>query len=956
MLVPVYRCLLMVLMFLCVISPREMLMAGDMVFVPAGKFVFGEKKREPENLCKRDFHIAKRAAETGAFYIDRLEVTNAQYGVFVRATGHRAPRHWDGPEPPAGILSAPVTFVNCDDAGAYARWAGKRLPTEQEWEKAARSTDGRKFPWGNDKPTTRRAVFFRLWGEAPQPVGQCPDGASPYGCLDMAGNVCEWTSTSVKGTDERIVRGGDWANVPENLRTSRRTAALFDIRSGDLGFRCAADRLPEGATLWQPGSASTAAANSPPPDPHDQLQRPPRGVHPRLFFGPDDLPRIRKRITNSTAAKNSWSLLQNAYRKAWARDGAAKLYCETVLDRKRTGKTGAKLKQPPNMDTFSFTAFYHLIKEDEVSAKRTRRAALALARCAQQAGKAHYSLISHLALIYDLGFNVLSKGERAQVRKGLIRQCKLMAQLGKVSFFGLGRPSYYRAFDWCPLFLAPIGMAALVMEGEIDEAVRLEWERMATGAVRDYFQVGIGRDGGCLDGLAYLGFGNWNTGYLLDGLKLRGMDLYQHPHLKRLPEWLAHEVLPWRNQFNTFGKTHLRPAVGLLFTAMRRAYPDNKSMSWAWHNHGGFRAYTCIPLVVYGEPVPKADTSGFALSRHFRGRDTVIARTDWTTDAVHFATRYGREVHCQTDTSSFTLCGYGSFFVINPGMERLSEGHSITRIDGKGMGSSFSSTIGKIIDYRHGPFATLVHGDAAHAYNYYYPFEPGVGKKVAAISVKEASRYFAFVTGSGAPPYLMIKERLDKDGKDHDYQWLLQLSQGAECRVAGSTAAVTSPLHNERTNPPAGGTRNKMTVMFLGSPPVTLSTDIFAPNGTKTNISLSHPRLKADRRAVNADFTVLLYPHKGQMPAPEVTRQPLTNGLYVRLRWPRSVDHWLFANPDSRVSASGVESDGLMALVREYDGKVIGSLAFEATELRWQGKGLFTSDKKANFLHPKPAR
>jgi len=215
----------------------------EMVYVPAGEFVFGADEPPAQNLAKTDYFIKTTKVRLEGFHIDRHEVANAEYARFVTATGRRAPAHWKGAGPPKGTESLPVVCVSYEDAAAYAEWCGKRLPTEQEWEYAARGSDGRRYPWGNDAPAPQFAVYGRNTS-GPVAVGSCPAGASVFGCLDMAGNVFEWTATPVPNTSEYIVRGAEWTNVAENLQCSRRFAAILDTCSPDLGFRCAADALP----------------------------------------------------------------------------------------------------------------------------------------------------------------------------------------------------------------------------------------------------------------------------------------------------------------------------------------------------------------------------------------------------------------------------------------------------------------------------------------------------------------------------------------------------------------------------------------------------------------------------------------------------------------------------------------------------------------------------------------
>jgi eukaryotic-like serine/threonine-protein kinase len=141
---------------------------GEMVLVPAGAFLYGEKKV---------------AASLPAFYIDRTEVTNAEYAAFCKATGYKLPEKF-----PADKPDLPVVNVTVVDAHAYASWAGKRLPTAKEWEKAARGTDGRLYPWG-DAPDASKA---NLNSSGPRPATEMPEGASPYGALQMVGNVWEF--------------------------------------------------------------------------------------------------------------------------------------------------------------------------------------------------------------------------------------------------------------------------------------------------------------------------------------------------------------------------------------------------------------------------------------------------------------------------------------------------------------------------------------------------------------------------------------------------------------------------------------------------------------------------------------------------------------------------------------------------------------------------------------------
>jgi len=233
-----------------------------MVLVPAGEFLMGTSDAQIEALAKDTGWPRDQCGDADeqpqhkvyldAFYIDKTEVTNAEYKRFVDATGHRAPDHWTNGQIPAGLENHPVVNVSWEDAAAYAQWAGKRLPTEAEWEKAARGTDGRLFPWGNN-----------AWGLAntresgphtTTPVGSYPDYASPYGCLDMAGNVWEWCADwydsgyygrsparNPKGPDSgsyRVLRGGSWYGSRAGARAAIRLGVYPGDRYVSVGFRC----------------------------------------------------------------------------------------------------------------------------------------------------------------------------------------------------------------------------------------------------------------------------------------------------------------------------------------------------------------------------------------------------------------------------------------------------------------------------------------------------------------------------------------------------------------------------------------------------------------------------------------------------------------------------------------------------------------------------------------------
>jgi formylglycine-generating enzyme required for sulfatase activity len=231
--------------------PQEIDYPGKMVLIPAGEFIMGDNQGEPDEQLEHKVPVP-------AFYVDKFEVTNDEYLKFCRETNRRPPTnpHWDE-QYSTRCPKCPVMGVTWQDGVDYAQWAKKRLPTEEEWEKAAswgpKATGKRRWPWGNDE--TSRA---NIGSQRPSPVGQYPQGASAYGVQDMAGNAIEWVSgeyhlyagspaasTSI-APNTKIMRGGSLNSTVQNSRTARRSPRPAEYSPEELakkswliGFRCA---------------------------------------------------------------------------------------------------------------------------------------------------------------------------------------------------------------------------------------------------------------------------------------------------------------------------------------------------------------------------------------------------------------------------------------------------------------------------------------------------------------------------------------------------------------------------------------------------------------------------------------------------------------------------------------------------------------------------------------------
>ena len=258
-------------------AERAKLPAHDeMVKIPAGTFLMGSDKKVDRNAYQPEF--PQRKVYLDAYEIDKYEVTTVQFLKFVLATDRKPLIDWqyEGGNFQETMANHPVMHVSWFDADAYCRWAGKRLPTSAEWEKAARGEDGRIYPWGNEPAGLSRANFGRTGLSGPvrdRPerlllyppiisVDKYDNGVSPYGVFQLAGNVAEWTADwydphyyktapdrkpkgPEKGT-QRAFRGGGWIDSTPSVRPAQRNGTDPNTKMNWLGFRCARDAKDAG--------------------------------------------------------------------------------------------------------------------------------------------------------------------------------------------------------------------------------------------------------------------------------------------------------------------------------------------------------------------------------------------------------------------------------------------------------------------------------------------------------------------------------------------------------------------------------------------------------------------------------------------------------------------------------------------------------------------------------------
>ncbi|MGC9393874.1 MAG: SUMF1/EgtB/PvdO family nonheme iron enzyme [Anaerolineae bacterium] len=226
----------------------------ELILIPAGEFLMGSDPKKDKSADSDE--QPRHTLYLPGYWIAKTPVTNAQYAAFVKATGHKAPQHWENGTIPAGKDTHPVVYISWDGAMAYCQWLAEAtgkpytLPSEAEWEKAARGTDGRLYPWGNTFDKSKCNVYASGIGET-TPVDRYPQGASSYGVLDMAGNVCEWTCSQYKAypydpadgredvsaSARRVVRGGAFGNNGWGARCACRSYWGPDDDGRGRGFR-----------------------------------------------------------------------------------------------------------------------------------------------------------------------------------------------------------------------------------------------------------------------------------------------------------------------------------------------------------------------------------------------------------------------------------------------------------------------------------------------------------------------------------------------------------------------------------------------------------------------------------------------------------------------------------------------------------------------------------------------
>jgi formylglycine-generating enzyme required for sulfatase activity len=242
-------------------DPNEQPIPEEAVLIPEGPFIRGTDQGGFDEQPQRTLHLS-------AFMIDKYEVTNSQYSAFVAATGHRKsgpPSRYAKNMARMRGVNQPVVYVSWDDAQAYCQWKQRRLPTEAEWEKAMRGTNGQLWPWGSvEVPSAANWARVDDGFEIAAPVGRFKSDVSPFGVRDGAGNVIEWvddwyqenayreaSETNPRSPEHgtyKVLRGAGYTSSGSDLRITSRNKMVPDFRDETIGFRCAQDIKNVGAS------------------------------------------------------------------------------------------------------------------------------------------------------------------------------------------------------------------------------------------------------------------------------------------------------------------------------------------------------------------------------------------------------------------------------------------------------------------------------------------------------------------------------------------------------------------------------------------------------------------------------------------------------------------------------------------------------------------------------------
>jgi hypothetical protein len=691
------------------------------------------------------------------------------------------------------------------------------------------------------------------------------------------------------------------------------------------------------------------------------------GEHPCLLFSSSDIDFIRERIQSDTTAQLAWDELLN-------HQGAHYLD-KCPVSYRQEGYTNARHEY----NALAKLGFLHLIVEDPVMADSFGNRAI---ECCQRYFEKELdadnelsvaTLTSSFSLCYDYCYDLMSDSLRQAFRDTIKREMDLLVSKW-----------WPRIYGYWPNTLAQhngaLGLAAIVLDGEVVQGEIYDGEAMwdtSRAMINRYLQELYGSDGAGVEGCLYSSFGLSGMVPFMEALRRKTegtedeIDMFQENEeiLRRIYDWLAYEVLPWKHQYSNLNDSHLSdfirryseyidghwgyslcwgPLVGIYNDPIHKWTFENL-IKWGDINR---RTGECgsLPLIIlkYNDDLASEDpVDRLPLSKHFEGRGLVYFRTGWegpedimfslecgpaiNTETGHYSVRHH---HC--DKNSFTLYAYGERFAIDSGKLYQSPiDHNVIFIDDRGQmchGEPWYSS-GVVEGQISGEFCDYVHGDATDAYNRMWVI-PSPGTSGEAYDTTEgnnpvlnADRIVTFVRDDRLPPYFVVADDINKDNTVHEYQWLLHtqcwIESGDPIVLHGSTndmnIYVVSPSDYSAT-------QEMYTPEFTPSP---LFGDTLPPDTTK----LTHPLLTIECDAVNPYYQIVLFPHKAEMEVPTVTDAPISNGRCAKVAWSTATDYNILKTTGV-ISEDWVSTDAKISLIREdLDSVVSRFMMAEGTNL-----------------------
>jgi len=630
------------------------------------------------------------------------------------------------------------------------------------------------------------------------------------------------------------------------------------------------------------------------------------GVHPRILFGPNELPAIRSRIKNTGSGRKAYSLLKrNAGR---LRNGELRKFYEALKygDRNALQKIESCFWKDKARMVMSYEAFIILI--EDLNNSRATDFTKALTTFAQitggfykknvcnWSGDDHYAL-ADLAYAYDFVHGKLSTNQRTIIRQAVT------TKLRNRSGYGMDLPKEDRI---APPNFQMHGMSYyllnLAFEGQpgFDKSLNEEGASLAW----DFLEHEIHADGTPREDMHYFNFGMEHGAEALIALSRRGHDVINHQNYRRLPNWYIYSVEPYGYKFSTHGDT-IRQDGGLMdnYTLLKYIWPNNASFDYAWRHRMGdsyekfnqFHDYL-LPAIFGANLLAQskeATALDLPLAFHSEDRGFSVARSSWEPDALslRFSARSDLHTtgHYHSDHNDFTLSARGRDWVKDWGYHSYRDfQHNLVRIDGLGQG--YFPAVGAFPKFIHNDVITVSVGDAKYAYTYRWVHNnrkgaPGYKKYTWQIDpnvnpvgrtnttwrsewnpVQKAFRTVSLVRGSN--PYVLIIDDIKKDSKKRLYEWLLQLTEKNKIISSKDNEIILKQ----------GDERLLVRVLYangtLDSSFDEFRVDRMVDNGGTDRI---HDHIGTKRRLIFSSktsdprFKVLLYPHHEKMPLPSTS-------------------------------------------------------------------------------------